>query len=188
MRSLNFSPLVIGLNLPTASCSVKAKFKVYAQLKFMCIVLIPMLQGASQKRPEDEESDLSPSQSDLSRDEDGSELGTESDDLMTIDAKALAKVFADEQPEILGPESNHDVEEEDEGASVALINRRSLSRSSCHSVPPLTDSDLVLSEDDIQDEEEGMELVIHKTGDTTLKKTKARKVGNYCPSCHICFI
>jgi hypothetical protein len=63
----------------------------------MCIVLIPLLQGASQKRLEDEESD-SLSQSDLSQDEDGSELGSgsESDDLMRIDAKALERVFADE--------------------------------------------------------------------------------------------
>jgi hypothetical protein len=53
---------------------------------------------ASQKRPEDEESDPSPSQSDPgpSQEEDGSELGTESDDLTRIDVKALARVFADE--------------------------------------------------------------------------------------------
>jgi hypothetical protein len=51
---------------------------------------------ASQKRPEDEESDPSSSQSDPSQEEDGSELGTESDDLTRIDVKALARVFADE--------------------------------------------------------------------------------------------
>ncbi|KAI0245598.1 hypothetical protein BJV78DRAFT_1287423 [Lactifluus subvellereus] len=131
-------------------------------------------KGASQKRLEDEESDSS-SQSDLSQDEDGSELGSgsESNDLMRIDAKALERVFADEHPEIL--ESNVE-EDEDHDADMALISRRSLSRSSCRSVPPLTDSDIVVSEYDNQDEEEDLELAKRKTGDTvTVKRTKAPK-------------
>ena len=72
---------------------------------------------------------------------------------------------------------------------MARISRRSLSRSSCHSVPPLTDSDLVVSEYDIQDEEEGVysDLVKPKTGDT-VRRTKAPKVGKYRSSCYVCFI